>query len=57
MVNLQISVEQALLDKSQAVVEDIGIDLEQAVHIFITLMVQKNDLPFQQDDHFYSHKN
>ncbi|MBQ7457450.1 MAG: type II toxin-antitoxin system RelB/DinJ family antitoxin [Desulfovibrio sp.] len=58
MVNLQLSVEESLRDKAQAVAEDIGIDLERAIYLFLTLMVQKNDLPFQkEDDPFYSPQN
>lgn len=58
MVNLQFSVEESLRDKAQAVAENIGIDLERSIQLFLTLMVQKNDLPFQQcDDPFYSPQN
>ena len=58
MVSIQFNVEESLRDKAQAVADSIGIDLERAVQHFLTLMVQKNDLPFlQDDDPFYSPQN
>ena len=58
MVSIQFNVEESLRDKAQAVAENIGIDLERAVRHFLTLMVQKNDLPFEpSDDPFYSPQN
>ena len=36
MVNLQFNVEKSLRDKAQAVAENIGIDLERAIQLFLT---------------------
>lgn len=57
-MNLQLSVEESLRDKAYAVAEERGIDLEGAIRLFLTLMVQKNDLPFQKKDApFYDPQN
>ncbi|MCR5815175.1 MAG: type II toxin-antitoxin system RelB/DinJ family antitoxin [Desulfovibrio sp.] len=58
MVNLQVSVDESLRDRAQAIVEGMGIDLASAIRLFLTKIVQQNDLPFQkEDDLFYSPQN
>ncbi|MBQ7585663.1 MAG: type II toxin-antitoxin system RelB/DinJ family antitoxin [Desulfovibrionaceae bacterium] len=36
MTNLQIRVDESLLHQAQEVVEDLGIDLTSAIHLFFT---------------------
>lgn len=58
MANLQVRIDDDLKVRAQNVAESMGIDLTQAVRMFLTQMVRVNGLPFRpQADPFYSEKN
>jgi len=58
MANLQVRIDDDLKVRAQNVAESMGLDLTQAVRMFLTQMVRVNGLPFRpQADPFYSEKN
>ncbi len=58
MVNLQVRIDDNLKVRAQNVAESMGLDLTQAVRMFLTQMVRVNGLPFRpQADPFFSEKN
>ena len=58
MISLQINVEDRLYNNAQSIVHNIGIDLSSAINLFLVKMVEKQDLPFQnENDIFYSPEN
>lgn len=58
MVNIQIRIDDDLKVRAQKVAESMGLDLTQAVRLFLYQMVRENGLPFRpKADPFYSKKN
>ncbi len=58
MANLQIRLEDSLKLQAQNVAESMGLDLTQAVRLFLHQMIRENGLPFRPTaDPFYSEKN
>lgn len=58
MINLQVRVDGNLKVRAQGVAESMGMDLTQAVRVFLHQMVRENGLPFRPTaDPFYSEKN
>ena len=58
MANLQIRVDDTVRDRAREVAAGMGMDLGEAVRIFLSQMIRENGLPFRPSaDKFYSQKN
>lgn len=58
MANLQVRVDDTLRLRAQEVASSMGLDLTQAVRLFLYQMVRVNGLPFRPEaDPFYSEQN
>lgn len=58
MANLQVRIDDALRVRAQEVASSMGLDLTQAVRLFLHQMVRVNGLPFRPEaDPFYSERN
>ena len=58
MANLQIRVDDVVRDRAREVAAGMGMDLGEAVRIFLSQMIRENGLPFRPTaDKFYSRKN
>lgn len=58
MANLQVRIDDTLRLRAQEVASSMGLDLTQAVRLFLHQMVRVNGLPFRPEaDPFYSEKN
>ncbi len=58
MAILQICIDDDLRLRAQEVASSMGLDLTQAVRLFLHQMVRVNGLPFRPEaDPFYSEKN
>lgn len=58
MANLQVRIDDDLRLRAQEVASSMGLDLTQAVQLFLHQMVRVNGLPFRPEaDPFYSEKN
>ncbi len=58
MANLQVRIDDSLKAQAQIVAESMGLDLTQAVRMFLHQMVRENGLPFRPlADPFFCEKN
>lgn len=58
MANLQVRIDDTLRLRAQEVASSMGLDLTQAVRLFLHQMVRVNGLPFRPEaDFFYSEQN
>lgn len=58
MANLQVRIDDDILLRAQEVASGMGIDLTEAVQLFLHQMVRVNGLPFRPEaEPFYSEKN
>lgn len=58
MANLQVRIDDSLKTQAQIVAESMGLDLTQAVRMFLHQMVRENGLPFRpMADTFFCQKN
>ena len=58
MANLQIRIDETLKQQAQEVAESMGLELGQAVRLFLTQMIRCNGLPFRPEaDPFFKEKN
>lgn len=58
MANLQVRIDDSLKTQAQIVAESMGLDLTQAVRMFLHQMVRDNGLPFRPTaGPFYSESN
>lgn len=58
MANLQIRVDDLVRDRAREVAAGMGMDLGEAIRIFLSQMIRENGLPFRPSaDKFYSRKN
>ena len=58
MANLQVRIDDKLKAQAQIVAESMGLDLTQAVRMFLHQMVRENGLPFRPTaDPFFGERN
>ena len=58
MANLQVRIDDKLKAQAQIVAESMGLDLTQAVRMFLHQMVRENGLPFRpMADPFFGERN
>lgn len=58
MATLQVRIDDTLRLRAQEVASSMGLDLTQAVRLFLYQMVRVNGLPFRPEaDPFYSEQN
>ena len=58
MATLRLDIDETLLEQAEAVAQDMGMDLETAIRVFLKQMVRRNGLPFRPGGHpLYSRTN
>ena len=58
MATLRMDIDETLLEQAEAVAQDMGMDLETTIRVFLKQMVRRNGLPFRPGGHpLYSRTN
>ena len=58
MATLRMDIDETLLSQAESVAQDMGMDLETAVRVFLKQMVRRNGMPFRPGGHpLYSRTN